>query len=139
LLLVGSGLEVSLAHGPTPRDETRYQLAVAAVWGAKAFPELTFFQRELEGELSQVEGSDQHESPASGEQRRTYYQAEVPVVERVTHVGSPGCHLQTLRENTRAVRFFERMGFAKHGPSALVPGLRDGGKRVHQQTMVWRP
>src|SRR5215217_2271985 len=79
-------MEVSLLNGPTPRDEAGYELAVAAVWGAKAFPELAFFEGQLEGELSQVEGSDQHEGPAAGEQRRTYYQAEVPVVEGVTHV-----------------------------------------------------
>jgi GNAT superfamily N-acetyltransferase len=59
--------------------------------------------------------------------------------DRLRETGSPGCHLQTLRENARAVRFFERMGFAKHGPTPLVPGLRHGGKRLHQQTMVWSP
>jgi ribosomal protein S18 acetylase RimI-like enzyme len=58
---------------------------------------------------------------------------------RLRETGSPGCHLQTLCENTRAVRFFERMGFVKHGPTPLVPGLRHGGKRVHQQTMIWSP
>jgi ribosomal protein S18 acetylase RimI-like enzyme len=51
--------------------------------------------------------------------------------------GFRGCHLQTLVENGRAVRFFERMGFEKHGPTPLVPGLRYQGKHVHQQTMVW--
>ena len=59
--------------------------------------------------------------------------------DRLRETGSPGCHLQTLVENTRAVRFFERMGFAKHGPTPLVPGIRHGGKRLHQQTMVWSP
>jgi len=58
---------------------------------------------------------------------------------RLRETGSPGCHLQTLVENVRAVRFFERMGFARHGPTPLVPGLRYGGKRVHQLTMVWSP
>ncbi|SHE57280.1 GNAT family N-acetyltransferase [Streptoalloteichus hindustanus] len=53
--------------------------------------------------------------------------------------GSPGCHLQTLCENTRAVRFFERVGFVRHGPTPPVPGLRHHGGRVHQQTMVWSP
>lgn len=53
--------------------------------------------------------------------------------------GSPGCYLQTLVENTRAVRFFRRMGFTEHGPTPLVPGLRDNGRRLHQQTMVWNP
>ena len=56
--------------------------------------------------------------------------------DRLMDAGSPGCHLQTLAENTRAMRFFERMGFASHGPAPLVPGLRHGGKRLHQQTMV---
>ncbi|WP_285704342.1 GNAT family N-acetyltransferase [Microtetraspora sp. NBRC 16547] len=59
--------------------------------------------------------------------------------DRLRESGSPGCHLQTLVENTRAVRFFERMGFARHGPTPLVPGLRHGGRRLHQQTMVWSP
>ncbi|WP_280435165.1 GNAT family N-acetyltransferase [Nocardia carnea] len=56
--------------------------------------------------------------------------------ERLRAVGSPGCYLQTLVENTRAVRFFERMGFAPHGSTPPVPGVRYQGKRVHQQTMV---
>ncbi|MGW5648463.1 GNAT family N-acetyltransferase [Saccharopolyspora sp. NPDC003752] len=60
-------------------------------------------------------------------------------LDRLREARSPGCHLQTLRENTRAVRFFERMGFAKHGPTPLVPGIRQDGKRLHQQTMVWNP
>lgn len=56
--------------------------------------------------------------------------------ERLRSAGSPGCYLQTLVENTRAVRFFERMGFTPHGATPPVPGLRYQGKRVHQQTMV---
>lgn len=52
---------------------------------------------------------------------------------------SRGCHLQTLVENSRAVRFFERMGFEKYGPTPVVPGLRFQGRHVHQQTMVWTP
>ncbi|SDY40439.1 Acetyltransferase (GNAT) family protein [Micromonospora pattaloongensis] len=59
--------------------------------------------------------------------------------DRLREAGSPGCHLQTLAENTRAVRFFERMGFVKHGPTPLVPGIRDDGRRLHQQTMVRTP
>jgi ribosomal protein S18 acetylase RimI-like enzyme len=58
---------------------------------------------------------------------------------RLRENGSPGCHLLTLAENTRAVRFFERMGFARYGNCPLVPGLRHDGGRVHQQTMVWTP
>ncbi|MEU6265088.1 GNAT family N-acetyltransferase [Saccharopolyspora shandongensis] len=60
-------------------------------------------------------------------------------LDRLREAGSPGCRLQTLRENTRAIRFFERMGFAKHGPTPLVPGIRHDGKRLHQQTMAWNP
>ncbi|MEU4417072.1 GNAT family N-acetyltransferase [Nocardia salmonicida] len=48
----------------------------------------------------------------------------------------PGCHLQTLVENVRAVRFFERMGFTPHGETPTVPGLRYRGARVRQLTMV---
>ncbi|PSK85045.1 acetyltransferase (GNAT) family protein [Murinocardiopsis flavida] len=55
---------------------------------------------------------------------------------RLSDIGSPGCHLQTLVENARAVRFFERMGFVAHGPAPIVPGLRHNGGRVHQRTMV---
>jgi ribosomal protein S18 acetylase RimI-like enzyme len=52
--------------------------------------------------------------------------------------GSPGCHLGTLVENTRAVVFFEKVGFRRHGEPALVPGMRGpGGERLHQQIMVW--
>src|SRR5215208_2383493 len=97
LSLVDSGMEVSLAHGPTPRNETGYELAVAAVWGAKALHQLAFFEGELEGKLSQVEGSDQYQGPAAGEQRRTYYQTEVPVVERVTHVPIRSLYHHALR------------------------------------------
>lgn len=58
-------------------------------------------------------------------------------IDRLVDAGSPGCHLQTLVENTRAVRFFERFGFANHGQTPLVPGMRHEGHRLHQQTMVW--
>lgn len=56
--------------------------------------------------------------------------------DRLRDTGTPGCYLQTLVENTRAVRFFERTGFVAHGPTPLVPGLRHHGRRVHQLTMV---
>ncbi|MQA09949.1 MAG: GNAT family N-acetyltransferase [Pseudonocardiaceae bacterium] len=59
--------------------------------------------------------------------------------DRLRETGSRGCYLQTLVENTRAVRFFEHMGFEKHGSTPLVPGIRDRGGRLHQQTMVWSP
>jgi len=58
-------------------------------------------------------------------------------MEHLTASGSPGCYLQTLVENDRAVRFFRRLGFTEHGPTPQVPGLRDGGRRLHQRTMVW--
>jgi ribosomal protein S18 acetylase RimI-like enzyme len=57
--------------------------------------------------------------------------------ERLREVGSPGCYLHTSAENHRAVRFFERMGFVKHGSSPVIPGSRHEGARAHQQTMVW--
>ncbi|MFC8526072.1 GNAT family N-acetyltransferase [Nocardia sp. NPDC057227] len=55
---------------------------------------------------------------------------------RLEQAGAPGCFLQTLVENTRAGKFFERSGFTDHGPTPLVPGLRYRGARVHQRTMV---
>ena len=49
----------------------------------------------------------------------------------------PGCHLQTTAENTRAVAFFEAMGFEKHGPPTSEPGFRTpAGERLHIQLMV---
>lgn len=57
----------------------------------------------------------------------------------LTRSGSPGCHLQTLVENTRATRFVEKSGFVAHGSTPVVPGLRHEGRRVHQRTMVWTP
>jgi ribosomal protein S18 acetylase RimI-like enzyme len=56
--------------------------------------------------------------------------------ERLRAEQVPGCHLQTLIENTRAASFFERMGFTPHGSTPPVPGLRYAGSRVHQLTMV---
>ncbi len=56
--------------------------------------------------------------------------------DRLDQAGSPGCHLQTLVENTRAVRFFERMGFVPYGSRPLVPGVRFQRRRLHQLTMV---
>ena len=56
--------------------------------------------------------------------------------EQLAAAGSPGCHLQTLVENTRAVRFFTRMGFTEYGPAPVVPGIRHDGRRLHQRTMV---
>jgi ribosomal protein S18 acetylase RimI-like enzyme len=58
-------------------------------------------------------------------------------MDQLTDGGSPGCHLQTVVENTRAMAFFERMGFIRHGPTPVVPGARQRGRRLHQQTMIW--
>jgi ribosomal protein S18 acetylase RimI-like enzyme len=56
---------------------------------------------------------------------------------RLRAAGSPGCHLGTLAENEPAIRFFERMGFARHGPATRVPGMRTrAGARMHQQLMT---
>lgn len=62
--------------------------------------------------------------------------ADELVKEWLSTLGGTGCYLQTLRENVRAVRFFERMGFTGHGQEPLVPGVRYRGGRVHQKTMV---
>ena len=70
LPLADSSMEVSLAYRFTPRNETRYELAVAAVRDPEALSKLAFFQGDLQGQLSEVEDSKQHESPAAGEQRR---------------------------------------------------------------------
>src|SRR5918995_1006982 len=86
LPLADSGVEVSLAHGLTSRDEAGYELAVAAVWDPQNLPELTFFPGGVEGELGQVESSEQHESPAAGEQRGTQDQAQVRIIKGVAHV-----------------------------------------------------
>jgi ribosomal protein S18 acetylase RimI-like enzyme len=56
---------------------------------------------------------------------------------RLREVRSPGCHLGTLGENSRAIGFFGRMGFERHGPPLLVPGMRTrSGARMHVQLMV---
>jgi hypothetical protein len=58
-------------------------------------------------------------------------------LDRLREKGSPGCHVSTLAENTRAVRFFERMGFRRPTPPILAPGLRTPtGGRLHLQFMV---
>ena len=48
-----------------------------------------------------------------------------------------GCHLQTMAENTSAIAFFERMGFAKLGGPDSAPGFRTrSGERMGVQLMV---
>lgn len=57
--------------------------------------------------------------------------------ERLHRLGSKGCHLGTLLENQRAIRFFERHGFTRFGDPQLAPGLRSpSGGRHHLQFMV---
>jgi RimJ/RimL family protein N-acetyltransferase len=59
---------------------------------------------------------------------------------QLVELGSPGCHLQTMVENSRAVAFFERCGFERHGPTPIIPGARTPqGHPVHEQAMVWSP
>jgi ribosomal protein S18 acetylase RimI-like enzyme len=56
---------------------------------------------------------------------------------RLRAVGSPGCFLGTLAENTAGVAFFESVGFERYGPKEIVPGMRSrDGARMHQQAMV---
>jgi ribosomal protein S18 acetylase RimI-like enzyme len=58
-------------------------------------------------------------------------------LETLRAAGVPGCHLETVAENTSAVAFFEAMGFEKRRPPVLVPGLRSPrGERHHVQLMV---
>jgi len=56
---------------------------------------------------------------------------------RLRALGSPGCHLATLAENTPAIAFFERIGFRRHAEPVRVPGMRlRSGGRMHLQLMV---
>jgi GNAT superfamily N-acetyltransferase len=56
---------------------------------------------------------------------------------RLRQLGSPGCHLGTLAENTTAIAFFERVGFQRYGVPVLLPGMRlRSGGRMHLQMMV---
>ncbi|MGA2521887.1 MAG: GNAT family N-acetyltransferase [Acidimicrobiales bacterium] len=49
----------------------------------------------------------------------------------------PGCHLETLAENTGAVSFFEAMGFTRYRGPDLLPGMRTRqGGRIHLLVMV---
>jgi ribosomal protein S18 acetylase RimI-like enzyme len=56
---------------------------------------------------------------------------------RLRALGSPGCHLGTLAENTSGIAFFRSVGFAAHGAPTRVPGMRTrDGRRMHAQLMV---
>jgi len=58
-------------------------------------------------------------------------------LDRLRQLGSPGCHLGTLAENTSAIRFFQSVGFEPFGAPLLVPGMRlRAGGRMHEQLMV---
>ena len=58
-------------------------------------------------------------------------------LEHLRSLGVAGCHVQTLTENTRAVAFFEAMGFELRGSPVLVPGMRTpDGDRLHVQVMA---
>jgi len=49
----------------------------------------------------------------------------------------PGCHLQTMAENHKAIAFFETMGFTKRGKPLGAPGFRTrSGERMSVQLMV---
>lgn len=58
-------------------------------------------------------------------------------LDRLRALGSPGCSLETLAENSSARAFFAAVGFTPLGEPLLVPGgrTREGG-RLHSQVMV---
>jgi GNAT superfamily N-acetyltransferase len=45
--------------------------------------------------------------------------------------GVPGCHVETLGENRRALAFFESMGFRRSGRPTRAPGLRSPSGEGH--------
>lgn len=56
---------------------------------------------------------------------------------RLEALGVPGCHLQTLAENLRAIAAFESVGFERMGAPTMAPGLRTrAGGRHHVQLLV---
>jgi ribosomal protein S18 acetylase RimI-like enzyme len=56
---------------------------------------------------------------------------------RLRALGVPGCHLSTFAENAAAIRFFERMGFRRHGERIRTPGMRTpAGEQHHLQYLV---
>jgi ribosomal protein S18 acetylase RimI-like enzyme len=58
-------------------------------------------------------------------------------LEHARTAGSPGCHLSTMAENSRALSFFAKHGFTVHGTAQPIPGVRTvKGGRVHQLFMV---
>lgn len=58
-------------------------------------------------------------------------------LERLRSLESPGCHVETLAENHRAIAFFEASGFSRYGPVEPVAGQRSPqGRRLHRQILV---
>ncbi|MGH9030429.1 MAG: GNAT family N-acetyltransferase, partial [Acidimicrobiales bacterium] len=58
-------------------------------------------------------------------------------LERLRDLRSPGCHLETLGENSRAISFFESTGFRRYREPSWAPGLRSpGGDRHTVQAMI---
>lgn len=58
-------------------------------------------------------------------------------LDSLREAGIAGCHLGTIAENTKAIAFFEAMGFRRHGPNNPLPGMRTrSGARMHEQLMV---
>ena len=58
-------------------------------------------------------------------------------LDRLRTAGVPGCHLQTMAENTSAIAFFTACGFERAGGTPQIPGMRSKtGGRLHIQAMV---
>ncbi len=58
-------------------------------------------------------------------------------VDHLQGAGVPGCYLETLGENHRAIAFFEAMGFHRRGRPTSAPGLRSpAGQRHTVKLMV---
>jgi len=56
---------------------------------------------------------------------------------RLQAAGIPGCYVETLGENRRALAFFGAMGFRRRGRPTSAPGLRSpAGERHTIQLMV---
>lgn len=58
-------------------------------------------------------------------------------LDRLRALDVPGCHLQTMAENTPAIAFFTSCGFSPIGGQPRIPGFRlRSGERMHIQTMA---